>query len=132
MAEPTRVLVLDDQWLIADLLSQVLEDEGYQPVCLTSARAAMKEIAEVDDFDAVITDIDLGGKIDGFDIARMIRQHRPDAAVIYMSGAAGARFQQERVVGALFVSKPFDLNQVSALLGQLLGRTGDDRPKAPA
>ncbi len=125
MPDPTRVLVLDDQPLIADMVSQVLEEEGYAPVCLTSARAALAEIAEVDDFDAVITDIDLGGKVDGFDIARLIREHRPDAAVIYMSGGAGARFQQERVVGAMFVSKPLELGQISALLARLLGGKGD-------
>jgi len=102
-----RVLVVDDEPLIADFVCTVLEEEGYEPVCLSSAAAALARIADRDDFDAVITDIDLGGPVDGFEIARRARAHRPQAAVIYISGAGAARLHEERVAGANFLGKPF-------------------------
>ena len=107
MVTGARILVVDDEPLIADLVCTVLEDEGYQIVCLCSARDALAQIDGQDDFDGVITDIDLGGPVDGFEIARRARAHRPDAAVIYISGAAAARVAEERVEGATFVGKPF-------------------------
>jgi DNA-binding NtrC family response regulator len=67
----------------------------------------LAEIEERDNFDAVITDIDLGGPVDGFELARRARVHRPDAAVIYISGAAAARVKDERVPGSQFLGKPF-------------------------
>jgi DNA-binding response OmpR family regulator len=102
-----RILVVDDEPLIAELVCTVLEDEGYELTCLSSADAALAEIEARDNFDAVITDIDLGGSVDGFEIARRARAHRPDAAVIYISGAAAARVPGERVPGSQFVGKPF-------------------------
>ena len=107
MLSGARILVVDDEPLIADLVCTVLEEEGYQLVCLSSARDALAQIEGRDDFDGIITDIDLGGPVDGFEIARRARAHRPDAAVIYISGAAAARVATERVEGATFVGKPF-------------------------
>lgn len=111
-----RVLVVDDEPLIASLVCTVLEEEGYQPTCLCSAAEALAELEDHDDFDAVITDIDLGGPVDGFELARRARAHRPDAAVIYISGAAAARIPAERVAGAKFVGKPFTPYQLAKVL----------------
>lgn len=112
----TRVLVVDDEPLIATLVCTVLEEEGYQPTCICSAIEALAEIEGGDDFDVVITDIDLGGPVDGFEVARRARAHRPDAAVIYISGAAAARVPAERVAGARFVGKPFTPYQLAEVL----------------
>ena len=111
-----RVLVVDDEPLIADLVCTVLEDEGYELVCLSSAQDAVREIELHDNFDAVITDIDLGSSIDGFEIARRARAARPDTMVIYISGAAAARVAGERVAGAKFVGKPFTPFKIAEIL----------------
>ena len=102
--------------MIADLVCTVLEDEGYQLVCMSSAADAIAEIEQHDHFDGVITDIDLGGPIDGFEVARRARQSRPETAVIYISGAAAARLPAERVPGAQFVGKPFKPYKLAELL----------------
>ncbi len=111
-----RVLVVDDEPLIASLVCTVLEEQGYHLTCSCSAADALAELETHDDFDAVITDIDLGGPVDGFEIARRARAHRPDAAVIYISGAAAARVPAERVLGAKFVGKPFTPYQLAEVL----------------
>ena len=113
---PARILVIDDEPLIADLVCTVLEDEGYQLTCLCSAEAALAEIEGQEDFDALITDIDLGGAIDGFELARRARLHRPDATVIYISGAAAARVPGERVPGGQFLGKPFTPYKLAEML----------------
>jgi DNA-binding NtrC family response regulator len=120
-----RVLVIDDEPLIADLVCTVLEDEGYDLTCFCSADAALHEIETRDNFDAVITDIDLGGSIDGFELARRARFHRPDAAVIYISGAAAARVASERVPGAQFLGKPFRPYRLAEILRSALPAATD-------
>jgi DNA-binding NtrC family response regulator len=118
-----RILVVDDEPLIADLVCTVLEEEGYELVCLCSASDALSEIEIRDNFDAVITDIDLGGPVDGFEIARRARAHRPDTAVIDMSGAGAARLHQERVEGANFIGKPFRPHALADILRNCLTST---------
>lgn len=102
--------------MIADLVCTVLEEEGYELVCTCSAADALSVIEREDNFDAVITDIDLGGPVDGFELARRARAHRPDTTVIYISGAAAARVPGERVPGATFVGKPFTPYRLAAIL----------------
>ena len=111
-----RILVIDDEPLIADLVCTVLEDEGYHLTCLSSAEAALAEIEGQDNFDALITDIDLGGSVDGFELARRARAHRPDTMVIYISGAAAARVPAERVPGSQFLGKPFTPYKLAEIL----------------
>ena len=115
-----RVLVIDDEPLIASLVCTVLEEEGYEPTCICSASEALAELEGEDSYDVVITDIDLGGPVDGFELARRARAHRPDAAVIYISGAAAARVNSERVLGAKFVGKPFTPYHLAEVLRMTL------------
>jgi len=112
----TRILVIDDEPLIADLVCTVLAEDGYDLTCLSSAEDALAEIEGQDNFDAVITDIDLGGSVDGFELARRARVHRPDVAVIYISGAAAARVAGERVPGGQFLGKPFPPYKLAEIL----------------
>lgn len=126
-----RVLVVDDEPLIASLVCTVLEEEGYRPTCLCSAAEALAEIEDRYNFDAVITDIDLGGPIDGFEVARRARAHCPDAAVIYISGAAAARVPSERVAGAKFVGKPFTPYQLAEVLRRTLHPEASDSVVTP-
>ena len=115
-----RILVVDDEPLIASLVCTVLEEEGYEPTCRCSAAEALAGIDGGDEFDGVITDIDLGGPVDGFELARRARAHCPDAAVIYISGAAAARVPAERVAGSRFVGKPFTPYQLAEVLRMTL------------
>ena len=115
-----RILFVDDEPVIGELVCDVLEEEGFDLVCLRSGEEAVAEIEAHDDFDAIITDIDLGGRVDGFAIARLAREHCPDAAVIYLSGAAAARLPAERVAGARFVGKPFTPYKILDILRQML------------
>lgn len=122
MPDPAKILVVDDDADIAEMVCEVLEEDGYELVCVTSADAAVNEIQGDDNFDAVVTDLDLGGAIDGFHLAHMARKHRPDAAIIYTSGAAAGRVRDERVDGATFIAKPFSPFEVRRVLQHMLAK----------
>ena len=119
MRKPPKVLVIDDEPAITNLVCDALEDDGYDLVCTTSGDEALERI-DAGQFDVVITDINLGGEVDGLDVARKAREVRPDATIIYTSGAAARRVAYEGIRGAAFIPKPFKPSEISnALLWML-------------
>lgn len=116
MRKPPKVLVLDDEADIAEMVCDVLEEDGFDLVCMTSGDEALQRIGEEDKFDVVITDINLGGEVDGIDIARRAREVKPDATIIYTSGAAAKRVAYEGIRGAAFIPKPFTASEISNAL----------------
>jgi two-component system cell cycle sensor histidine kinase/response regulator CckA len=115
------VLVAEDEEIVRDLVCDVLEEEGYRVVCLTSPEVARDYLCGEDNFDAVVTELDLG-TMDGFQVAGLAKKHRPDAAIIYTSGAAAGRVEQGKLDGATYIPKPFSPYQVRQVLRRLLDR----------
>ena len=110
-----KILVLDDEPAITDMLCEALEDD-FDLVCLTSADAAIERMGKDEPFDVVITDINLGSEVDGLDIANMARERKPDATIIYTSGNAAQRVAYEGIRGAAFIPKPFTGAEISNAL----------------
>ncbi|MEP2715783.1 ATP-binding protein [Pseudophaeobacter sp.] len=83
-----RVLVAEDDSAVLDVLLKTLEKAGYSAIAATSGDAA-KAIFEADpDFDLLITDIVMPGKLLGTTLASVLRAQAPDLPVIFMSGYA--------------------------------------------
>jgi two-component system alkaline phosphatase synthesis response regulator PhoP len=127
-----RILVVEDDRDIADLIAHALAKAGYEtdrvasgPDALASARAAAP--------DAIILDLMLPG-LDGFDVCRALRAHDGTASIpIIMLTARGE--EADRVAGLElgaddYVTKPFSAKELVARVGALLRRVG--RRPAPA
>jgi two-component system, OmpR family, alkaline phosphatase synthesis response regulator PhoP len=127
-----RILVVEDDRDIADLIAHALAKAGYEtdrvasgPDALASARAAAP--------DAIILDLMLPG-LDGFDVCRALRGHDGTASIpIIMLTARGE--EADRVAGLElgaddYVTKPFSAKELVARVGALLRRAG--RRPAPA
>ena len=118
----TRVLVVDDERSILDLLSTALEFEGYD-VHLASTGEEALQLAQ-GDFDAILLDVMLPG-MDGFEVATKLREQGMDTPILFLSARDGV---DDRVKGLLlggddYVTKPFSLSEVSARLQAVLRRT---------
>ncbi|WP_165677568.1 response regulator [Metapseudomonas otitidis] len=117
----TTILVVDDEYLIADILAYALEDEGYMVVKAGNGRKGL-DVLDRERPSLVITDF-MMPVMDGLEFARAIRE-RPQYAelpVILMSGAQGNIGRQ---YGDLFVAvfdKPFDIHAVLAKVAELIG-----------
>lgn len=124
MSRASCLLVVEDEALLRMLLETVLEDTEYNFRVLTSPGAAIDALeAEGGGFDVLITNINLGENVSGFDIARRARELNPDIQVIYMSGDAGYRFEAEKVPGAMFLAKPFEPDALLDILHRRLTPT---------
>ena len=103
-----RVLVVEDDDTVADVLREVLLDLPYECVFAASAEEALAKLA-LEPPDLILTDISLPGK-SGLDVMREARALDPEVAVILMTGYASV----QTAIDALrqgaddYVTKPFD------------------------
>lgn len=115
-----RVLLVDDELLIRYTLAQTLQREGVEIVAVPSAEEALT-VLEGRDFDLCFLDVRLPG-MDGLEVLRLIRRHRPRLQVVLMSGHAGGAHGLDPAERPLdFLEKPFDLGRVRALADHVLG-----------
>ena len=119
----TRILVVDDDVNICDILRMYLEREGYEVKVAYDGEAGVQQFREFDP-DLVLLDIMLPKK-DGWQVCREIREISPKP--IIMITAKGEVF--DKVLGLElgaddFIVKPFDTKEVTARVKAVLRRTG--------
>ena len=121
MCGETRVLVIDDEWIILDSIQYALERKGYHVDALLSGCDAKEHLAKnLHRYDAIITDIDLGRGIDGWSVACMAREVWPSIAVIYCTSQPAHLWRSRGLVGSRLVQKPFTERCLAETLGDLI------------
>ena len=125
------MLVVEDDSALLKVVLEDLQKYGFDVVGVRSDRAAYKALASAPAFDVVVVDIDLGLGTTGFDVARAARQGNPKVRVIYISGEANAQsWVAFGVPGSDYLSKPFALEKLTALLRHDLDRDQDKEDSA--
>jgi two-component system OmpR family response regulator len=127
---PVRVLVVDDEPDLAEVLGAVLRYEGWD---VRVAGDGMSAIGVARDFapDAVVLDIMLPD-IGGLDVLRRLRAELPQVCVLFLTARDAV---EDRVAGITaggddYVTKPFSLEEVLARLRGLLRRAGMTRAES--
>jgi two-component system response regulator PilR (NtrC family) len=117
-----RVLVVDDEKSMRDLLSITLEKEGYDVLTAAGGEAAIEALRR-DATDAVITDLRMP-KVDGLQVLRAATEISPDVAVIVITAVASTETAVEAMkLGAYdYITKPFKLDEVSLIVRNALER----------
>ena len=83
---PPVVLVVEDEALIRMLAVDVLEEAGFEVIEAPSADYAVLVLDKRDDIRVVFTDVDMPGRLNGFQLARHIQDHHHRVRVIIGSG----------------------------------------------
>jgi CheY-like chemotaxis protein len=105
------ILVVEDEWLVREVMVQVLRNAGWRVIEASSAEDAIALMRTGHPYiDVVFTDIQLAGRLCGWDVAEQCRATRADFPVIYASGNAADR--SGRVPGSLFFEKPYGTAEV--------------------
>ncbi|MFU8852488.1 response regulator transcription factor [Micromonospora sp. SL1-18] len=122
--EPVRVLVVDDEPTLTDLLSMALRYEGWQVTTAGNGTAAISSARQFRP-DAVVLDVMLPD-LDGFQVLRRLREETPTVPVLFLTArdAVEERIAGLTVGGDDYVTKPFSLEEVIARLRALLRRSG--------
>jgi two-component system, OmpR family, response regulator len=121
---PIRILAVDDEPSLTELLSMAMRYEGWQVATAASGSEAVRVARETRP-DAIVLDIMLPD-FDGLEVMRRIRTELPDVPVIFLTAkdAVNDRISGLTAGGDDYVTKPFSLEEVIARLRGLLRRSG--------
>ena len=123
MTQMQRVVVVDDEGRLADLVCLSLTVQGYAASAHTSAAEAL-QVFDTEHVDVVITDLRMPD-MDGRQLMHAVKQRSPDTAVIIMTAYASVRDAVDLVKqGAYdFVPKPFDMDELLSAVDRALQLT---------
>ncbi len=126
---PVRVLVVDDEPRLAELLASVLRYEGWEIRTAADGTSAVRAAREFEP-DAIVLDIMLPD-FDGLEVLRRVRAALPNVCVLFLTARDSV---EDRVSGITaggddYVTKPFSLEEVLARLRGLLRRAGMARAR---
>ena len=106
------ILLVDDNLNILELYKEILSGEGYQLTKATTGEMAI-EVLEKQEFDMVITDLNMG-KVSGINVLQRAKELHPETMVIVMTGNTDITYAIEalRLHADDYILKPFRIHQL--------------------
>jgi DNA-binding response OmpR family regulator len=115
------ILVIEDDEAIQAVVEAALSDAGFEPAMAASGEEAVTLLKGMKNaYRALVTDIGLRGRIDGWEVARQAREIEPDFPVVYMSGKSADEWTVKGVPHSIMLAKPFAPAQLVAAVANLL------------
>ena len=115
------VLVIEDDPDIQFFLEEALHDGGFEPAIAGSGEEAITLLkAFRSKYTALITDIKLLGRIDGWHVARAAREVDAAFPVVYITGAAPQEWPMWGVPNSMLLTKPFTSEQLMNAISRLI------------
>jgi signal transduction histidine kinase/ActR/RegA family two-component response regulator/uncharacterized membrane protein len=119
----TRILVVDDEENVRELLTDILESEGYRVELASSGREALEKFGDGAAFDALFTDLGMQG-MSGWELAHAVRELDEKIPVAVVTGWGEAVGSSERQAARVdwVIAKPFDAAQILAIAREVARR----------
>jgi CheY-like chemotaxis protein len=118
-----RVLLVEDESLIRLIVAETLCDAGFDVVEAADGDEAVAILDGLEQFDLLMTDIQMPGKVDGNILASCAKSRQPGLPVVYTSGRPDTLTNRVGRCDA-FVRKPFGGSEVLAAVTRLLAECG--------
>jgi DNA-binding response OmpR family regulator len=129
LTDVIRILVVEDDQFIQGMVEEALSEGGFEAALTASGEEAIA-LLQGDKFSyrAVVTDINLLGKLDGWDVGRTARELDPTMPVVYMTGTHGEEWASKGVPNSVLLAKPFAPAQIVTAISQLLNASPPGQP----
>ncbi len=115
------ILVVEDDQPVQATVEDALSDGGFESSLTASGEEAIGLLqGGRSQFRAVVTDINLLGKIGGWEVARTAREIDPTMPVIYMTGSHAEDWASKGVPNSIMLAKPFAPAQLVTAISNLL------------
>ncbi len=125
-----RILIIDDEKSVLDIIRKVLEMAGYKVEEATDGKQGI-ELYRNKPADLVITDILMSGK-DGFAVIQELKRDYPEAKIIAMAGYGDGLLPKAKELGAdRTIDKPFRMQEILEIVMELLGQEDNARGDTP-
>lgn len=119
-----KILIVEDEKLLADSLRAMLEGKGFAVEAVYDGETGA-EYAETEVYDLLILDVMMPG-LDGYQVARQVRARRCGTPILMLTARSSLEDRIEGLnAGAdYYLTKPFDTRELLACIGALLRRQG--------
>ena len=118
---PVVVLVIEDEYPIQAMVEDALTEGGFATDILSSGEEALTLFrGGLKNYQALVTDVRLKGRLNGWEVAAQIRETNPALPVVYMSGAHADEWASKGVPNSIMLAKPFAPAQLVTAISQLL------------
>ena len=115
------ILVVEDDQPLQVIVEDALTEGGFEPAIAASGEEAVTLLkGRKTKYRALVTDISLLGRMDGWEIAQQAREIDPEFPIIYMSGAHAEDWASKGVPNSIMLAKPFAPAQLVTAVSQLL------------
>lgn len=119
-----RILVIEDEKILADSIKTLLEGKGFEVECAYDGEEGA-EYAELGIYDLLILDV-MMPKMDGYAVAQSVRAKRCTMPILMLTARSGV---EDRIRGLnagadYYLTKPFDIRELLACINALLRRQG--------
>ena len=121
MEDRPVILVLEDDQGIQGIIEDALTEGGFEPAIAASGEEAVTLLKSgLIKYRALVTDVVLKGRMDGWEVARQSREIDPAFPIVYITGAAVRRWPSRGVPNSILLEKPFAPAQLVTAVSQLL------------
>ena len=121
MEESLVILVVEDDQSIQGVVEDALTDGGFEPAIAPSGEEAVTLLkGDKSKYRALVTDINLLGRLDGWQVAKQAREIDPDFPIVYITGANADQWASQGVPNSALLMKPFAPAQLVTAVSQLL------------
>lgn len=119
--EKQKILIVDDDPNISEILAYNLANDGYEAVCVHSAEEAFEKLTS--EFSLILLDVMMGG-MSGYKMAETLRGNGNQVPIVFLTakGTENDMLTGFSVGGDDYISKPFSLKEVSARVKAVLKR----------
>jgi signal transduction histidine kinase/CheY-like chemotaxis protein len=119
---PARVLLVEDDREVADVAAQLLREIGCSAVEARDAKSALALLARDPTIGLMLSDIVMPGGMNGIELARHVRGHRPDLPILLATGYS--RYAPQLMTeGFALVAKPYHRDRLAASIRAAMGGT---------
>jgi DNA-binding response OmpR family regulator len=115
------ILVLEDDEMLQSLVDETLTDGGFAAHIVASGEEAVSMLTkDKEKYRALVTDIRVQGKMDGWEVAQHAREIKPEFPIVYMSGDSAADWTSKGVPNSIMLAKPCAPAQLVTAVSNLL------------
>lgn len=117
----STILIVEDEVLVRLPMAEYLRDAGYRVIEASNAAEAVAIMGAGESLDAVFTDCNMPGRMNGIDLALWVRRSYPDIKVLMTSGACDLIHVADTAYSGIpLLHKPYSLDFVYQRLADLI------------
>ena len=121
MSELPVILVIEDEYPLQGVVEEALIEGGFATDILSSGEEALTLFrGRAKNYKLLVTDVSLKGRMNGWQVAKQVREIDPGCPVVYMTGGAADDWASQGVPNSLLLQKPFAPAQLVTAVSNLL------------